>query len=517
MTYPPRRFWRPSRVSRSRIHDAPVLNPPRRRLQSEVISPRRLVTVHLPVLLCVFSMASCQNSTRVSGQPPSSWARTYGGLNDDVPSSIRQTSDGGYIVAGTTRSFGVGGSDGWVLKLKADGDLTWPVTYGGKAPGPFADDRVNSISLTSFGNYLVAGSTESTLSAYTRSWILHLDKSGGSGLQYYYTSDLGDFQYANSIQETLDGGLIAAGAAGGIALVFKIPPSGLPGEVAWMKGYGATSTFPYDRANSIQQTSDGGYIIAGISGGAPWVFKLFANGNIAWQKKYGTGSGAANSIQQTSDGGYIVAGVSAGVAWVSKLFANGDIAWQKRYGGPGTGAGSGAANSIQQTSDGGYIVAGGANFFDGLLQYAWVSKLNPSGFQVWQKRYGGQANDVAFSVQQTSDGGYIAAGATSSFGEGGSDFFVLKFDSHGNNCASARALGNGVSTSLSVTTPTAPFSRRQSRRDSSCPAQHLPFRNSQKAVPVAKQAPAKNWCGDLRLSCRLAKRGPPNNNYFAAW
>ena len=152
-----------------------------------------------------------------------------------------------------------------------------------------------------------------------------------------------------------------------------------------------------------------------------------------WAKTYG-GSYRdwANSIQQTSDGGYVVAGVTysfgAGGAdfWVLKLDSKGDIEWQKTYG----GSDGDWAWSIQQTSDGGYVVAG-AGWAD-----FWVLKLDSKGDIEWQKTYGGSDWDEAWSIQQTSDGGYVVAGSTCSFGAGEEDFWVLKLDSEGNitNC-----------------------------------------------------------------------------------
>ena len=143
----------------------------------------------------------------------------------------------------------------------------------------------------------------------------------------------------------------------------------------WVKTYGGTS---YDRVNSVQQTSDGGYIVAG----------------------------GADSLGAGNDN-----------AWVLKLNADGTVAWQKTYG----GTNDDYAASIQQTSDGGYIVAGHTYSFGAGNDDAWVLKLNADGTVAWQKTYGGTSYDYAFSVQQTSDGGYIVAGHTYSFGAGNDD------------------------------------------------------------------------------------------------
>jgi hypothetical protein len=136
-----------------------------------------------------------------------------------------------------------------------------------------------------------------------------------------------------------------------------------------------------------------------------------------WAKTYGgSGDDEPYSIQQTSDGGYIVAGPTSSFGagsydiWVLKLNADGTVAWQKTYG----GSSGDYAYSIQQTSDGGYIVAGPASSFPGGTPYAiWVLKLNADGTVAWQKTYGGLGYVTASFIQQTSDGGYIVAGDTS--------------------------------------------------------------------------------------------------------
>ena len=332
-------------------------------------------------LTCKVTMDAAKNvtATFTSGTPPeNTWAKTYGGSNYDNAYSIQQTSDGGYIVAGETYSFGAGNEDIWVLKLNADGTVAWQKTYGGSG-----ENLPWSIQQTSDGGYIVAGFT-------------------------------------------------SFGVGGGDIWVLKLNADG---SVAWQKTYGGLS---YDVAYSIQQTSDGGYIVAGYTnsfgtGGDIWVLKLNADGSIAWQKTYGgSGSDEPYSIQQTSDGGYIVAGLTGsfgagGDIWVLKLNADGSIAWQKTYG----GSGSDEPYSIQQTSDGGYIVAGLTGSF-GAGGDIWVLKLNADGSIAWQKTYGGLGYDYGTSIQQTSDGGYIVAGLTGSFGAGGGDLWVLKLDSNGN-------------------------------------------------------------------------------------
>ncbi len=406
--------------------------------------------------------------------PPAvtTWARAYGSSMSDSANSIQQTSDGGYIVAGQT-SFGAGSGDIWVLKLNADGSLTgpnaWQKTYGFSMSGEYA----SSIQQTSDGGYIVAGYTDSGGGSGGNAWVLKLKANGDVDWQNTYGSSMHDS--ANSIQQTSDGGYIVAGqtafgAGSGDIWVLKLNADGsLTGPNAWQKTYGFSMSGEY--ASSIQQTSDGGYIVAGYtdsgggSGGNAWVLKLKANGDVDWQNTYGSSMhDSANSIQQTSDGGYIVAGETAfgagsGDIWVLKLNADGSLtgpnAWQKTYGFSMSGE---YASSIQQTSDGGYIVAGYTDSGGGSGGNAWVLKLKANGDVDWQNTYGSTLHDSANSIQQTSDGGYIVAGETA-FGAGSGDVWVLKLDSNGNIIGCPGGLIGvtsvaGVDTTATVTTPT---------------------------------------------------------------
>lgn len=233
-------------------------------------------------------------------------------------------------------------------------------------------------------------------------------------------------------------------------------------EIEWQKSFGGSGV---DRAHSVRQTTDGGYIVAGFSNsndgdvtgnhGADdyWIIKLSHTGEMEWQKSYGGSySDIAYSIQQTSDGGYIVVGISKSDdgdvienygyydVWVLKLNSTGYIEWQKCYG----GSHDDVAYSIQQTIDGGYIFAGGSSSNDvdvtenqGVLDF-WIVKLNSAGNMEWQKSYGGSENDFAQSIQQTADGGFIAAGRSSSNdgdvtgNHGSDDYWIIKLNISGN-------------------------------------------------------------------------------------
>lgn len=373
---------------------------------------------------------SCLNNASLQ------WQKTYGGSGNDTARAVQQTADGGYIVAGSSDSFGTGTTDSWVMKLNADGSINWHNAFG-DALSTFYSTAVQQ---TTDGGYIVAGYATDFFWHLPQAWVMKLNASGVVTWKKTYNSWA---IYINSIQQTGDGGYIAVG---GISLVY---PGGAGAWIAKLSSNGSVDwEYLYnglDYAGSVQQTPDGGFIVAGATNqsGAgsndAWVMKLDAAGTVSWKKTYGgAGTDYANAVEHTADGGYIVVGSTdsfgaGGDAWVLKLNANGDVGpaypgtWQKTYG----GAGSDAANAVQQTADGGYIVAGTTASF-GTGGNAWVFKLNADGLVEWQKTYGGTGSDSASSIHQTVDGGYILAGSTNSFGTAGGDAWVLKLDQLGN-------------------------------------------------------------------------------------
>jgi len=317
--------------------------------------------------------------------PSPSFCKAIGGPANEKGNSLIQTSDGGYAIAGTTKSFGVGSGDVYVVKLDAKGNLQWTKTIG----GPESEEG-NSLIQTSDGGYAIAGETSSFGAGESDVYVVKLDSTG-------------NLQWTRTI--------------------------GGPGNEA---GY------------SLIQTSDSGYAIAGstFSFGAGeddmYVVKLDANGNLQWTKTIGGPKRDwSSSLIQTSDGGYTIAGYtnSFGVGeadvYVVKLDANGNLQWTKTIGGENIDEGY----SLIQTSDGGYAIAGTTKSFGAGILDVYVVKLDANGNLQWTKTIGGENIDEGYSLIQTSDGGYAIAGTTKSFGAGKWwDVYVVKLDKNGNAC-----------------------------------------------------------------------------------
>lgn len=404
--------------------------------------------------------------------PSIQWQKTLGGSQEDVARSIQQTSDGGYIVAGQTWSsdgdvaLNHGLIDYWVVKLNSNGDISWKKSLGGSS-----GDVANSIQQTSDNGYIIAGYTYSKDGDVTLNhgisdcWIVKLNEMGD--IQWQKSMGGSKGEGAMDIKQTSDDGYIIAALSnsndGDLTTNhgnndFWIIKTDSNGNIQWQKSLGGSKS---DIPHSIQQTSDGGYIVAGSTEDAvdgditesygkrdSWIVKLNSNGNIQWQKTMGgIGDDHVQSIRQTSDGGYITAGGSTQSItdtiltypqipnyWIVKYSNTGEMQWQKRYG----GSLNEGAIDIQETNDGGYTILGTSSSSDGqvIMNHGkfdyWIVKINNTGTIQWQKSLGGTGDDMASNIQKTSDGGFIISGHTSSNNgditknQGDRDYWIVK-------------------------------------------------------------------------------------------
>ncbi len=376
---------------------------------------KKVISVWIFMMLLLVMSMPCQ----------AQWAVRIRGIGsgpdtEDVANSVKQTSDGGYIVAG-----GMGG-DFWVIRLDAHGAVIWQKAYATMDQyGRELEDVAYSIQQTVDGGFIVAGKSD-----WLRFWVLKLDANGGIVWQNFYNNQVSGG--AKSIQQTMDGGYIVAGQGlgehGDIGLI-KLDGDG---NVEWEKTYGGT-----DQPHNVRQTADGGYIVAGdgYRGGDYFVMKLSPAGAVVWQKNYGgLGDESEAVITQTTDGGYILAGITYGSdVWgtdilVLKLDSSGEITWQLRY----AGKQYEYVYSIQQTRDGGYVLAGSTDGSPagGGGSRVWVLKLNQDGTHAWDKTFGGMASG-ANSIEQTADNGFIVAGWMKDWIFAYRDILVLKLDANG--------------------------------------------------------------------------------------
>ena len=362
------------------------------------------------------------------------WEKTFGGTGTDYVSSVQQTNDGGYIVVGSTHSFGAGLSDVYLVKTDNSGILVWQKTFGG-----VNTDVGKSVQQTNDGGYIIVGSTVQPGAGGWDIYLIKTDVLGNSIWQQMIGGANEDSGY--SVQQTNDGGYIVIGytySFGADADVFLIKTDEL-GNIVWQKTFGGGG---WENGYSVQQTSDGGFIVAGgtrsFGSGNDDVYlvKTDAVGKTSWQKTFGgTNADYGRSVQQTTDGGYIVAGYTKSFGtggwdvYLIKTNSQGNLVWQKTFG----GANDDEGYSVQQTTDGGYIVVGSTYSFS-VFEGVFLIKTDELGNIVWQKTIDGGNNEYGRSVQQTSDGGYIVAGVTWSFGAGNGDIYLIKLKPENPTC-----------------------------------------------------------------------------------
>lgn len=319
-------------------------------------------------------------------------------------------------MAGMTASFGTGWWNIYLVKTDPDGDTIWTRFFS--ADGP---DIAYNIRQTNDGGYAVA------CEGFTN--LIKIDEFGDS----VWTSDYGIT--AHSVWPTADGGYIVGGSIGieGFWHASLVKTDAL-GDSVWHRNYvlGDVSSIM-----SLQQTTDGGYIAAGpvYSGEDNWEYfllKIDPSGDVAWTQLYGRtyNPDEAYSVLQTEDGGYIVTGLWF---WTLKTDPSGDSLWAQYYGFGEIGC----AYSIQQTNDGGYIMGGYVDPLEGQdgAQF-YLVKTDPLGSIIWERAYGTELGwDLGRSIRQTDDGGYIMTGWTDSFGEGGMDIWLLRLSPEYSPCS----------------------------------------------------------------------------------
>ncbi|MEM9820676.1 MAG: gliding motility-associated C-terminal domain-containing protein [Bacteroidota bacterium] len=417
--------------------------------------------IRFVLLLALISIAQWSD-----GQLVPDWDRSYGGSIWEELNSVVETNDGGFVLAGFSSSAAgdgnvtqanQGGGDYWVVKTDIDGNLLWDARFGGSEL-----DRCNSIQQTNDGGYILGGTSASGSSGDKSGasrgledyWVIKIDALGNLEWEQSYGGDQTDF--LTSLIQTSDGGYLMGGRSrSGISgeksepnygdfdhWLIKIDPNGV---IEWEQAIGGAEE---ERLNVMEEASDGHFLVAGSSRsnvdndvGLPllgvkdyWFLKLSSlDGSIIWERRYGgTDEDELLAMEQTTDGGYLLAGGSRsnmsvwksqdarGLVdmWVIKTDAAGNREWDRTFG----GASLDNCYSIKENSAGFYLLGGFSGSGIGIDKTEpniggwdyWMVYLNDLGEKQWDKTIGGDANDVMFNLFQTSGGGYLLAGHSSS-------------------------------------------------------------------------------------------------------
>jgi PKD repeat protein/ribosomal protein L40E len=314
----------------------------------------------------------------------------------------------------------------WTFCSVSDGP-GWGATYGGAE-----NEYAYSLIQTSDGGYAMAGYTSSYGAGGADFWLVKTDSSGNKLWDKTYGGTGSDYAY--SLIQTSDGGYAMAGATlpiAGTSNLWLVKTNSGGGQEILAEFGGSAADVGY----SLVQTSDGGYALAGYtysygSGGADmYLVKTSAAGGLQWYNVFGdTGNDYARSIVQTSDGGYAMAGntasYGAGGDDLYLITTTTSGLWQQaRWLG---GSYNDNAYSLIQTSDGGYATAGYTSSYGAGAYDMWLVKWDEDAYLEWNVTYGGGNIENARSLVQTSDGGYAMAGNTASYGAGGTDFWLVK-------------------------------------------------------------------------------------------
>lgn len=351
------------------------------------------------------------------------WMQNFGGSRPDEGRSVCLAHGGGYVIAGHTASYGIAGWwDVWLIKTDADGNEEWNRTFGG-----YFEDQAYSVRPTGDGGYIVAGFTSNfgVPGQGWNAWLIKTDADGVEEWNHPYGGTGSDQAY--DIWPTDDGGYVFTGTSnsygtpGRAIWLVKVTGSG---KLQWQQTYGGDVLNCWDVGRGVQQTTDGGYIIVG------WVtcdtrgfddldirlIKTDAQGGEEWSRNFGAaGCDFGYAVQQTADGGYVVTGLTFssgdedGDVWLIKVDAAGNIEWDRTLGGDDWDAGC----SVQQTADGGYVVAGATTSSYGeYLHDLLLIRTDAQGNPQWSLQLDGFYHDTGCCVRQTDDQAYVVAGWT---------------------------------------------------------------------------------------------------------
>ncbi len=370
---------------------------------------RTLMILCVGLLLCLVTFPSI-------AQPPETlWTRTFNSWENSVDKGfdVQQTADGGFVVVGFMEPE-EGGNDAWVIRTDPNGDEIWNQTLGGDQT-----DEGYGIVQCADGSFVVVGKTSSTGEGWFDAWLFKMDANGNR----VWARTFGDTELDRgySLQQTTDGGFILVGTtqpSGSQDTDVLLVKTDDFGNQLWQRTVGWALE---DYGRSVQQTTDGGYIVAGHTDSIGQghedglLIKTDSAGELEWHRTFGgTRHDLLYDVCQTSDGGYVMVGETDSLGadyrdelWMIKTDPSGYLQWSRTYGGWLDDEGV----SIRQTSDGGFVMAG-THWVVGTPEM-WLIRTDELGNYQWSKLFNNGVydnNDGGHSVRQTSDGGYIMTG-----------------------------------------------------------------------------------------------------------
>jgi hypothetical protein len=359
------------------------------------------------------------------------WERAYGGERIDAARGISVLGDGSLALAARSRSAASGRDEVWMLFLAADGTPRTERRFGG-----LEFERAAAMAGRPDGTLAVVGSRGDREGARAQAWIAVFDRTGAR----LWEKTLGVPQTAQSLAALAvagDGALVVAGSttakgAGGFdAWVLRLDRDG---AAQWEKTFGGAGE---DSAYAVGLLPGGDIAVAGYTeskgagGGDGWLARLDAQGGLRWERAIGGRDyDVFNAIAATADGGLVVAGHTrskgppGGAGWVVRFDDKGNALWERLLAGPD--GEWGWLNSVVTLADGGFVVAGFLKKGEFGDEQALIARLDGSGNVLWRKVMGGAGDDNLLQIVPLADGGFAAAGFTSSKGGGQGDVWVVR-------------------------------------------------------------------------------------------
>ncbi len=364
--------------------------------------------------------------------PEEEWNKKFGGASDDIGEYVQQTNDGGYIIAGRTGISSLDRYDALLIKTDVNGNELWSKTFGDGGSGK---DWIECVQQTIDGGYILGGSTKSYGAGDSDWWLIKTDSNGNK--LWDKTFGGSSLEVMQRAFQTADSGYILVGntysfdVGGGDIWLIKTDSNG---NQIWSQTFGGSNL---EHGFSVQQITGGGYIITGLTKSYGtgdedvWLIKTDSSGNMIWNKTFGGSDyDYGYTVRQTPDGGYIIGGgttsFGAGLrdAWLIKTDVSGNKLWDKTFGGTNNDWG----HTVQTTSDGGYILSGVTYSYGAGNADIWLIKTDANGNHQWNKTFGGNNEEFGRVIQQTNDNGYVVIGETKSFGAGGQDVWFIKIE-----------------------------------------------------------------------------------------
>lgn len=360
------------------------------------------------------------------------WEKLFSKISTDGFRSVQEVPSGGYIVAGYTADSSVNDTDAFVVRMNISGDTIWTFNYN----GPLSKrDVFYKVINTTDGGFLASGFTNSVTGLSDDMLYVKLSSSGQ--IQWVQTYGGTERERAQDLVETIDGYTLVGYTLSPPAQYYDVLVVHIDfsGTVLWTKVIGDSG---YDDANTVLKLADGGYLLGGQSNSVNnnydyFIVRLNSIGDTLWTKHFGGLSTDNIESVIAVTGGYVFAGsanspVTGDDGYMFKTDTSGNVLWSQTFGGTMPDD----FHRVSATSDGGYVLSGTTSSSGPIDPNMWLVKTDSNGDTLWTRTFGADNHDHGYSAIQTSDGGYVICGFSSSFGFNESDAYIVKVDANGN-------------------------------------------------------------------------------------